>query len=380
MDVKSASEGDRGGRSCPRPRLRRGSRLPWRKHAARTLGLALFLAAGVARSLPAAPVPGEPDRSPFVPSIDKRVVRFEELSELEKKEGPHPANVWVYGRFTARTAVSGGVFLSSVNEGINFPDWEENLSVIDNPGDFLMRRVVFRTKSPLPEIRKGTKFTVPKARPARLVEVVRVDGLIARMVLEDGVTIDSQDGAGRPAKPEGDEEAHAAGFPARRVVPFRELGPIAKRERVHPDNLWTWGEFTARSLLREGIVTATPAGLESRRALERSAIFLGAFWVPLAFVIPSGGEPLHRAILRLYRPRAIEQSDRISIPQESPARVKRIFLAGGVLVWLDVDPPPPTAIPVELGSRPEPPGPPSAAPGPLSSPAGLAAEPQPQCR
>ena len=140
---------------------------------------------------PAAPVPGEPDRSPFVPSIDKRVVRFEELSELEKKEGPHPANVWVYGRFTARTAVSGGVFLSSVNEGINFPDWEENLSVIDNPGDFLMRRVVFRTKSPLPEIRKGTKFTVPKARPARLVEVVRVDGLIARMVLEDGVTIEA---------------------------------------------------------------------------------------------------------------------------------------------------------------------------------------------
>ncbi|WP_018290557.1 hypothetical protein [Verrucomicrobium sp. 3C] len=286
------------------------------------------------------------------PAPERRVVRFGDLPDLEKKEGPHPRDVWVYGRFTARAALSGGVFLASVNEGINLPDWEENFSIVNNPGDFVFRRVVFRAGLPLPEIRRGTKFVIPRDRPAKLIEVARVDGVIARLVLESAPTIESQDGAGRAApRPRSPREGSGAGgYPPRRIVPFRELGSIAKTEGVHPENLWTWGKFSARSNLREGIVSATLAGMETRRALETAITGAATFYLPyLAYFVLGAEEPVHRIIFRVYQPRMIRNGDVIEITKESPARVKRIFTAGGILVWLDLDPPVPVAIPIELG-------------------------------
>ncbi|MDD4932445.1 MAG: hypothetical protein PHO89_03150 [Methylacidiphilaceae bacterium] len=275
---------------------------------------------------------------------------FEDLPGLEKKEGPHPRDVWVYGRFTARTAVSGGVFLATVNEGINWPDWEENFSVINNPGDFVFRRVVFRAKMPLPEIRRGTKFAISKNQPAKLLEVARVDGVVARLVLETPPMIESQDGAARAAvrRSKAREGDGVSGYPPQRIVPFRELGSIAKKEGVHPENLWTWGKFSARSNLRDGIVTATPAGLETRRSLELLVSGVATFYLP--YLLIGAGEPVHRVIFHACQPRTIQAGDLIEITNQSPSRVKRIFTTGGVLVWLDLDPPVPVAIPVELGS------------------------------
>ncbi|MGD9895976.1 MAG: hypothetical protein AB7T14_02700 [Candidatus Methylacidiphilaceae bacterium] len=283
------------------------------------------------------------------PAPERRVIRFENLPALEKKEGPHPKEVWVYGRFTARTAVSGGVFLAAVNEGVNWPDWEENFSVVNNPGDFVFRRVVFRAKMPLPEIRRGTKFAIPKTQPAKLIEVARVDGIIARLALVDAPTIESQDGAAEAVHPSQAREATGlSGYPPQRIVPFQKLGSIAKKEGVHPENLWTWGKFSARSNLREGVATATPAGLETRRQLELGISGLATFYLP--YLLIGAGEPIHRVIFHAYEPRTIRNGDLIDIPKESPCRVKRIFLTGGVLAWLDLDPPAPAAIPVQLGS------------------------------
>ncbi|CAB4242392.1 conserved protein of unknown function [Methylacidimicrobium sp. AP8] len=289
-----------------------------------------------------------------VPAPERRIVRFEDLPGLEKREGPHPRNVWVYGRFTARMPVSGGVFLASVNEGVNLPDWEENFSFLNNPGDFVFRRVVFRTNQPLPEIRKGTKLAVSRDRPAKLLEVARVDGIIARLALESAPTIESQDGAGRAGAwpPKSRAGNGAGGYPPRRIVPFRELGAIAKAEGVHPENVWTWGRFSARSNLREGIVSATPAGMETRRALETGISAALTFYLPyLAYLVVGAEEPVHRVIFRVYQPKTIQYGDLIEVTKESPARVKRIFTAGGILAWLDLDPPVPVAIPVELGNR-----------------------------
>lgn len=305
---------------------------------------------------------------------ERRLVRFEDLPDLEKREGPHPKDVWVYGRFTARTAVSDGVFLASVNEGINWPDWEENFSVVNNPGDFVFRRVVFRAKMALPEIRRGTKFAISRTQPAKLVEVARVDGIIARLALEGVPLVESQDGAARAAvqRWKARERDGVNGYPPQRIVPFRELGSIAKKEGVHPANLWTWGKFSARSHLRDGIVSATPAGVETRRALELLISGAATFYLP--YLLLGAGEPVHRVIFHACQSRTIRNGDLLEIPQESPARVKRIFTTGGVLVWLDLDPPIPVAIPVLLGSDRGPV--PAGTPGPArSSPAeALAAE------
>lgn len=271
-----------------------------------------------------------------------RVMRFVHVPEVWDEQGPRPKNVWIYGRFTARTPVSDGLFLASVNEGINWPDWEENFNLIDNPGNYVFRRVVFQTKTPLPTIRKGTKFSIPKDHPARLVEIDRVDGVITRMVLESPPIIESQEGAGRRVSPGSDPAPKAsASERPRRVVYFNQLGSIARQEGVHPENVWTWGNFSARSDLRDGIVTATPAGVESRRVLE---------WIAGAVLIYPIVEVPSRAILYVHQPRRIRNGDRIVITPKHPARVKRLFLAGGVLVWLDLDPPQSSEPQLQLGS------------------------------
>ncbi|VVM07147.1 hypothetical protein MAMC_01449 [Methylacidimicrobium cyclopophantes] len=284
------------------------------------------------------------DTQPTAPASTPkaRVVKFVHIPEIWEEEGPRPQNVWVYGRFTARTAVSDGLFLASVNEGINWPDWEEHFNLIDNPGNYVFRRVVFHTKTPLPTIRKGTKFAIPKEHPARLVEIDRVDGVITRMVLESPPVIESQEGAGRLVVPKSDSDAKAAATARpKRVVPIGELPALAKQEGVHPENLWIWGVFSARSDLRDGIFTATPAGVESRRVVEWIA---GAVLAYPVVEIPS------RLIFYVHRPRQIRNGDRIVITPKHPARVKRLFLAGGVLAWLDFDPPPANEPALQLGS------------------------------
>ncbi|MGD9896575.1 MAG: hypothetical protein AB7T14_05830 [Candidatus Methylacidiphilaceae bacterium] len=251
------------------------------------------------------------------PAPERRVVRFNALSALEAKEGPHPKDVWVYGRFRARTPVSGGVFLARV-EGENFG----------------FQRAVFRAKIPLPEIRRGTKVAIPKTQPAKLIEVAKVDGIIALLTLAEVPMIKSQKRDVR--RSQASEAGTSSGYPPQRLVPFHKLKSIAKKEGVHPQNLWTWGKFSAFSNLREGVVTAMPAGLKTRRTVESLAI--------------GWGERLQRVIFHFHEPRAIRKGALIDVPKENPARVKRIFLSRGVLVWLDVDPPAPAALPDQLES------------------------------
>ncbi|VVM05615.1 hypothetical protein [Methylacidimicrobium tartarophylax] len=288
----------------------------------------------------------KPSKSSSEPKA--RVMKFVHVPEIWEEQGPRPKNVWIYGRFTARTAVSDGLFLASVNEGINWPDWEEHFNLIDNPGNYVFRRVVFQTKNPLPTLRKGTKFAIPKDHPARLVEIDRVDGVITRMVLESPPVIESQEGAGRKVAP---QETSATNAPARerprRVVPLGALAAIAKQEGVHPENLWTWGKFSARSDLREGIFTATPAGVESRRVVE---------WIAGAVLIYPIVEIPSRVIFYVHQPRKIRNGDEVVVSPKHPAKVKRLFLAGGLLVWLDLDPPQTSSISVRLGSSGRQPG------------------------
>ncbi|CAB4243659.1 protein of unknown function [Methylacidimicrobium sp. AP8] len=313
--------------------------------------LAGLLAAALTGSLRAA---SEEQPTGKTPGAGARVTKFVHLPEILQEEGPRPKNVWVYGRFTARGPVTDGFFIASVNEGVNWPDWEEHFNLIDNPGNYVFRRVVFRTKMPLPEIRKGTKFAIPKEHPARLVEIDQVDGTIARMVLEAPPVIESQTSAGRPIKPGNDSRnASADKNPPRRVVYFQQLGSIAKVEGPHPKNLWTWGNFSARSDLRDGIFTATPAGVESRRVIE---------WIVGAILIYPIVEIPARAIFYVHQPRRIRNGDRIVITPKHPARVRQLFLAGGgVLTWLDLDPPQTSSISVRLGSGGERTSPSSAA-------------------
>ena len=315
-------------------------------------GLAAMLACPVQAADGAKPT----GRAP-VPAT--RVIKFVRVPEVLEEQGPRPKNVWVYGRFTARTAVSDGLFLASVNEGINWPDWEENFNLIDNPGNYVFRRVVFQTKTPLPEIRKGTKFSIPKEHPARLVEIDLVDGTITRMVLESPPVIESQIGAGRRVKPEDPSTKHPAEGkePPRRVVYFKQLGSIAQIEGSRPENLWVWGNFSARSNLRDGIFTATPAGVESRRVIE---------WIVGAALIYPVSEIPSRVIFYVHRPRKIQKGDRIEITAKHPAKVRRLFLAGGVLTWLDLDPPRPSPVSIQLGSTPTGVGTPAPAPSPAS--------------
>ncbi|MDD4932252.1 MAG: hypothetical protein PHO89_02145 [Methylacidiphilaceae bacterium] len=292
----------------------------------------------------AGPLWAEPGGQPSGPSPMPvaRVMKFVHLPEIAEEQGPRPKNVWIYGRFTARTAVSDGVFLASVNEGINWPDWEEHFNLIDNPGNYVFRRVVFRTKTPLPTIRKGTKFSIPKDHPARLVEIDRVDGVIARMVLESAPVIESQEGAGRLVKAEDNSTKQTSDGkePPRRVVYLKQLGSIAKLEGSHPENLWTWGTFSARSDLRDGVFTATPAGVESRRVIE---------WIAGAVLIYPIVEIPSRIIFYVHRPRKIRNGDRVVVTPKHPAQVRRLFLAGGVLAWLDLDPPLPNEPTLQLG-------------------------------
>ncbi|QSR84954.1 hypothetical protein [Methylacidimicrobium sp. B4] len=306
------------------------------------------------------------------PTASARVVKFVHVPEILEEQGPRPKNVWVYGRFTARGPVSDGLFVASVNEGINWPDWEEHFNLIDNPGNYVFRRVVFSTKSPLPEMRKGTKFMIPKEHPARLVEIDQVDGTIARMVLESPPVIESQVGAGQPVKPgTGAAGKASVGERPRRLVYFKQLGSIAKVEGSHPANLWTWGNFSARSDLRDGIFTATPAGVESRRVIE---------WIAGAVLIYPIVEIPSRVIFYTHRPRKIRNGDRIEITAKHPAQVRRLFESGGVLVWLDLDPPQTSGISVRLGSSGgepalSPPAPSTPAPNPAPGAAAPIATP-----
>ncbi|WP_018292167.1 hypothetical protein [Verrucomicrobium sp. 3C] len=311
----------------------------------RSLCLTAFLSAVLTSPTWAAP---EAKPSGSSPEPKARAMKFVHVQEIWEKQGPRPKNVWIYGRFTARTAVSDGLFLASVNEGINWPDWEENFNLIDNPGNYVFRRVVFQTKSPLPTLRKGTKFSIPKDHPARLVEIDRVDGLITRMVLESPPVIESQVGAGRRVAPKETSETNAPSRERpRRVVPFGALAAIAKQEGVHPENLWTWGAFSARSDLREGIFTATPAGVESRRVVE---------WIAGAVLIYPIVEIPSRVIFYVHRPRKIRNGDKVVITPKHPAKVNRLFVSSGILVWLDLDPPQTSSISVRLGSSGRPPG------------------------
>ncbi|MDD2675977.1 MAG: hypothetical protein PHP75_00700, partial [Methylacidiphilaceae bacterium] len=311
----------------------------------RTVCLAAFLSALLTASLWAA---SEAKPSSSSPEPKARVMKFVHVPEIWEEQGPRPKNVWIYGRFTARTAVSDGLFLASVNEGINWPDWEEHFNLIDNPGNYVFRRVLFQTKTPLPTIRKGTKFSISKEHPARLVEIDRVDGVITRMVLESPPVIESQVGAGRQVAP---EKTSATNAPARerprRVVPLGALATIAKQEGVHPENLWTFGKFSARSNLRDGIFTATPAGVESRRVVE---------WIAGAVLIYPIVEIPSRVVFYVHQPRKIRNGDQVVVTPKHPAKVNRLFLASGLLVWLDLDPPKTSSISVRLGSSGRQPG------------------------
>ncbi len=336
----------------------------------RSVGLAAFLAAILTGPLWAA---SDAKPSSPTPTAAAHVIKFVHVSEILEEQGPRPKNVWVYGRFTARGPVSDGLFVASVNEGINWPDWEEHFNLIDNPGNYVFRRVVFWTKSPLPEMRKGTKFMIPKEHPARLVEIDQVDGTIARMVLESPPVIESQIGAGRPVKPEADSAGKTSGGERpRRVVYFKQLGSIAKVEGSHPENLWTWGNFSARSDLRDGIFTATPAGVESRRVIE---------WIAGAVLIYPIVEIPSRVIFYVHRPRKIRSGERVEVTAKHPAQVRRLFMAGGVLVWLDLDPPNASGISVKMGSSGGKPGvlmtPASSAPTPDSAPGAATPIPTP---
>ena len=324
------------------PVFRRPVAGPPRHAPLRSVLLAWILATALTGSLPAASTDTDAKPTGAKPAATARVIKFVHLPEILEEQGPRPKNVWVYGRFTARTAVSDGVFLASVNEGINWPDWEEHFNLIDNPGNYVFRRVVFRTDAALPTIRKGTKFSIPKDHPARLVEIDQVDGTIARMVLESPPVIESQIGAGRLVKPQDPATKTRAADPPRRVVYFKQLGSIAKQEGSHPENLWIWGNFSARSNLRDGVVTATPAGVESRRVLE---------WIVGAALIYPIVEIPSRVIFYVHQPRTIRNGDRIEVTPKHPARVRRLFETGGILAWIDLDPLHSSAISVRMTSN-----------------------------